>query len=199
MARPRLGTHNIPTEERILTAAEKAFGDHGYEGAKLADIAKVASIRRPSLLYHFSSKELLYSAVIRRVFDGLKHKLLSAMNPGAFDQQIISLTEAFNAYISERPSFAPIVLRDFIDGKGPSREIMANEIGPIIHIVERWLISQSAEPLPETLSVRSAILHLCSNMLLFASSGPLQDNLWPGENGSVQMARHIFTSTEPQS
>ena len=191
MARPRLGTHSVPTEERIMTAAEAAFGEFGYEGAKLADIAKVASIRRPSLLYHFNSKEELYTAVIRRVFDGLKLKLLSAMKPGVLDQQIVSLAAAFDEYIRERPAFAPIVLRDFIDGKGPSRDIMANEIGPILHIVEQWVTSQ-ANDLPETLAVRPAILHLCANMLLFAASGPLQQSLWPGENGSMQMAHHIF-------
>ena len=65
------------------------------------------------------------------------------MKPGVLDQQIVSLAAAFDEYIRERPAFAPIVLRDFIDGKGPSRDIMQNEIGPILHIVEQWVTSQA--------------------------------------------------------
>ena len=63
MGRPKTGTHSVPTVERILQAAEQAFGAQGFTLTRLEDIAEVASIRRPSLLYHFSTKQKLYEAV----------------------------------------------------------------------------------------------------------------------------------------
>ena len=56
MPRPKHNANAIPTEERILAAAEQIFGEQGFERSRLEDIAAVAGIRRPSLLYHFKSK-----------------------------------------------------------------------------------------------------------------------------------------------
>ena len=75
MARPRTQANAVATPERILLAAEQAFADHGYGPAKLADIARVAGIRRPSLLYHFATKEVLYAAVVSRTFERLGRAL----------------------------------------------------------------------------------------------------------------------------
>ena len=38
MARPKKGSNSIPTEERILKAAEKQFGRLGFERTRLQDI-----------------------------------------------------------------------------------------------------------------------------------------------------------------
>ena len=68
MGRPPASRFEIDTPTRILDAAEHAFAIAGLAGARLADIAGAAGIRRPSLLYHFSSKERLYGAVVERAF-----------------------------------------------------------------------------------------------------------------------------------
>ena len=60
MARPKKGVHQVPTEERILQAAETEFGRKGFERTRLEDIAETAGIRRPSLLYHFKSTFLKF-------------------------------------------------------------------------------------------------------------------------------------------
>ena len=71
MGRPRRSDSQVATTERLLTAAEKRFGKNGFDAARLSDIAKDAGITRPSLLYHFESKEKLYDAVVARAFDKL--------------------------------------------------------------------------------------------------------------------------------
>ena len=192
MARPKLGTHKVPTDERILQAAEKAFGQRGFERATLADIAAEAGIRRPSLLYHFETKDVLYKAVIRRVFDALKQNLLKAMKPASFEEQVLLLSDAFLAFVQKRPSFAPLVLRDIIDGQGPSQEILATEIGPVLSLVEQWLTAEGQSKLGENFPVRAAIMQICVGAMLYSSSGPLQHPLWNGDGSTRELAAKIF-------
>ena len=192
MARPKRGTHSTPTEERILLAAQKAFGKVGFEKARLEDIAKEAGIRRPSLLYHYKSKDLLYSAVVHRVFNSLRLALLSRMRSGDFQAQVENLTSAFQDFVAENDAFAPIVLREIIDGEGPARDILLNEMAPLLSIVETWLVQQGKQVISKEISVRYAILQIATNTLLYAAAGDLATPLWGENNTSLEIARQIF-------
>lgn len=55
--------------ERILDAALEVFATHGLQGARIDQIAKVAGLSKPNLLYYFRTKDELYGAVLRRTLD----------------------------------------------------------------------------------------------------------------------------------
>ena len=194
MARPKRGTHKIPTEIRILTSAEQVFGECGYERTRLEDIAAQAGIRRPSLLYHFPTKEKLYSVVVHQVFDALRKSLTSVMLSGPLYVQVERLTLTLLEFTEERPAFAPIVVREVVDGRGPIREILHKEIAPLLTIVEEWLKQQGKDEIPASISVRNAILQIASDIILRASSGPLKTTLWgPDTRSSLQLANQLFS------
>ncbi|MDO5682867.1 MAG: TetR/AcrR family transcriptional regulator [Propionibacteriaceae bacterium] len=52
--------------EQILQTAVELFGEVGYRGTSLRDIALRVGITHPGLLYHFHSKQELLSAVLAR-------------------------------------------------------------------------------------------------------------------------------------
>ena len=160
MARPKKDPNSVPTHTRILMAAEVEFGKHGFVRTRLEDIAEQVGIRRPSLLYHFKTKEALYERVVQELFTALRTQLVSEMKPGEFSEFILNLTKSFMLFVEQRPSFAPIVLREIIDGGGPVHTILLHQITPVLDVIEGFVRMQGANSVPEGLSVRTALVHI---------------------------------------
>ena len=56
-------------EELILEAALDVFATHGFRGSTIDQIAEVAGMSKPNLLYYFRTKEAMHRALIDRVLD----------------------------------------------------------------------------------------------------------------------------------
>jgi len=54
------------TRDDLVAAAAAVYGDVGFDGASLREIAKRAGVTHAGLLYHFPSKEALLAAVLER-------------------------------------------------------------------------------------------------------------------------------------
>jgi len=76
--------------EEILEAAKHVFGESGYAGTKLEDVARLAGVSKGTLYLYFDSKEALFREMVRakvvaalahaeetvRTFDGSSRELL---------------------------------------------------------------------------------------------------------------------------
>jgi TetR/AcrR family transcriptional regulator len=51
--------------ERILTAAESLFAEHGFDAVSMNTIAEAAGVSKANVFHHFISKNDLYLAVLR--------------------------------------------------------------------------------------------------------------------------------------
>lgn len=81
---PRIAGRKTPTEflDHLLDKAFSAFAAQGYEGASVRQIASDAGTTIQRVTYHFSSKEGLWKAVMRRVvveFDARRRALLEQL------------------------------------------------------------------------------------------------------------------------
>jgi TetR/AcrR family transcriptional regulator len=64
--RTRIQTKN---SETILEAALEVFSAQGFRGATLDQIAEVAGLSKPNLLYYFPSKDAMHRALLTRMLD----------------------------------------------------------------------------------------------------------------------------------
>ncbi len=197
MGRPRADAHRVPTPERILAAAESAFGAHPFAAASLADIAAAAKVRRPSLLYHFATKDLLYAAVVDRLFADLGACMAAAAAEGGSAAETVDgLFVAWMGFLDARPAFAPLLLRGIIDGQGPVRARLEDQLLPFLDRLEA--VIRAADALPGRISVRAALLQIGTDALLRAASGPLAGPLW-GEVDGLRTVRQLFALPVPET
>ncbi len=55
--------------QTILDAALEVFSQHGFRGATLDQIAEVAGLSKPNLLYYFPSKEAIHAELLSGLLD----------------------------------------------------------------------------------------------------------------------------------
>jgi TetR/AcrR family transcriptional regulator len=67
-------------QETILQAALDVFSTHGFRGATLDQIADVAQLSKPNVLYYFASKDAIYARLLTGLLDTWLDPL-RAMNP----------------------------------------------------------------------------------------------------------------------
>ena len=94
----------------IATAAAKLFASQGYDATSVRSIVDAAGVTKPTLYYHFGSKEGLANALLTRPFNDLLATLTSIL---ANDQppvdQLKALFEANFAFCREDPDRARFV------------------------------------------------------------------------------------------
>lgn len=193
MGRPKSDSIDVATEERVLQAAEVEFGEAGFVAARLEDIASRAGITRPSLFYHFASKEQLYAEVVHRAFAGLRGALEAGfVAPLPFEERLDRTVLSYLDFLQAHPQLAAILLREVIGGPGPGRELVLSDVVPLIDLVERFVIEEGAGRLRERLHVRGAIMMVIASPLVQVAAGPLREPLWGPVDRTLDLTRQLF-------
>jgi AcrR family transcriptional regulator len=195
MGRPRADTVEQATPERILDAAAVVFARDGLARATLADIALGAGIRRPSLLYHFDSKEQLYAEVVRCTFTRLGESLALPMNRDApFEARLEDLLRTFSVYLEAHPHHARIVLREMLEDDGPGTVLLREQVAPLLALVVAFLERAGAGLLRPGLPLRAAVLQVVSDVLLQHASGAVGAVMWgaPSVERTWLLCRTLF-------
>jgi len=127
---------DLETRDRILDAAEQAFADSGYAGARVNAIAAAAGANKAMIYYYFKSKEGLYRAVLERTFDLLIEQL-SAHIEQAPQADVLAFLRGYRSVIRAHPSMSRLIMRDLADGG-------ANVISTLVPRFQRVMGSMGA-------------------------------------------------------
>lgn len=98
--------------DRILAVTESCFGEHGYHGTRLHQIAERVGIQKASLFHYFACKEELYRAVLERGFgetEDVVRRILES-NEG-FERKLRQVVEAYVGLVAVHSERARILVR----------------------------------------------------------------------------------------
>ncbi len=106
------------TRELIINEAVHCFAAGGYEGTSLNDIAAGVGIRRPSLLYHFPSKDALYVEVFERVMSDWFERVEAATIASGLRgwPKIEQVLAAGFRFFEQNQDYVRLIRREAIDG-----------------------------------------------------------------------------------
>jgi len=110
----RRRSNGVRTRAEIIAAAERHFAERGFQGTRLGDVAADVGIRRPSISYHFASKQELYLAVLETVFAEWAGALPSS---GTAAQRLEGAMTGWIDFVAQRPTAARLILRESVNAQ----------------------------------------------------------------------------------
>jgi AcrR family transcriptional regulator len=160
----------LPVAERralIVEAAGRLFGDHGYDGARLDEIAAAAGVTKPIVYRHFDSKRDLYLALLDRHRDDLAGFSVSIPAEERTEDRLRAVLEIWLDYVEAHSYAWRMLFRD--TGGGPEiaarrREVHAEARAVLVQLIRSLASSpvspRELEPLAELMSMGMAALVL---------------------------------------
>jgi len=164
----------MPSNDAIIDIAAAVFAEKGFDGARMDEIAKAATVNKATLYYRIGDKTAFYTAVLERIFSAKVARLETMLNT-VEDAEDRVRTFARILIDGDNPAqFSAIMLREIADGG----RNLPDSIIP--------LMARTAAALEKTLSigveqgrfhpVHPFLVHmmLVGACTLYATNGPIR-------------------------
>lgn len=170
-----------------MQAARQIFAEQGFS-APLQDIAAICGIQRPSLLYHFSSKEVLINAVINDLIERTTQRLgnwiLKQQREGE-DQGTLNLglLHELLAIEKEEEGMSGLVIHALLAAQGNTE--LSAMLGNFIQHIANMLGQPNAQ---------AEVAQLLMGELLKTALGRKADPIWGSGDGLASLFAAKFTA-----
>jgi AcrR family transcriptional regulator len=143
------------------------FGEQGYDGTRLDDVAAAAGVTKPVLYRHFADKAALYLALLERHREDLGSFAGAIPASGTLEPRLRAVLEVWLDYVEAHADAWRMLFRDI--GGGPQiqavrRDVHARARATLVELIAALGVDpiprRELEPLAELLSMGMAALAL---------------------------------------
>jgi AcrR family transcriptional regulator len=151
----------------IVDAAGRLFGERGFDGTRLDDVAAAAGVTKPIVYRHFETKQDLYLALLARHRDDLERFGPAIPPDGTIQERIRAVLEVWVTYVEGHSYAWRMLFRDTGGGleiDAFRREVHARARAVLVELIGRLaevpVPPREREPLAELMSMGMASLVL---------------------------------------
>lgn len=138
--------------EAILEAALEVFSTYGFRGATLDQIAEVAGLSKPNLLYYFPSKEAMHQALLTRLLDTWLDPLREMDAEGEPVEEILGYVRRKVELSRDFPRESRLFANEILQGAPRMREAIEGDLKRLVDekavILSRWMAEGRIATLP---------------------------------------------------
>jgi AcrR family transcriptional regulator len=133
-------TTHFNTKDRILSAAEELFAQHGFSGTSLRQVTSRADVNIAAVNYHFGSKENLVNEVFRRRMDEMSERRIRELraaqeeHPGELEPILRAFIEPALALTLDRhgSAFVRVLARAYAEKNDRLRKFLSDNYGQVL-------------------------------------------------------------------
>ncbi|PLL13736.1 TetR family transcriptional regulator [Tabrizicola sp. TH137] len=142
MTRPRTRIQQ-KNSETILEAALEVFSTYGFRGATLDQIADVAGLSKPNLLYYFPSKEAMHQALLTRLLETWLDPLREMDEAGDPVAEILAYVRRKIELSRDYPRESRLFANEILQGAPRMREAIEGDLKRLVDekaaVMLRWM------------------------------------------------------------
>ena len=167
-----------PTRDLIIDEAIACFAERGYDGTSLNDIAAGVGIRRPSLLHHFPSKEVLYGSVFEQILSDWLERVGQAVEmDGTGWEKVELVLRAGFALFEDNPDYVRMMRREALDGGVRLGIDLASVLKPLFNAAAEYLDRMMDEGVLKRHDSRHLLITGYGAILTYFSDAPFITDL----------------------
>ncbi|MBW2254223.1 MAG: TetR/AcrR family transcriptional regulator [Deltaproteobacteria bacterium] len=164
------------TPSRILEAADDLFGQLGYDGVSMRDVARRAGVNKALVFYHFGGKDALFARVLHGYYEAHRLALESALTEELpVDARLHRVIDAYLDFIRENRHYARLVQRQVV-GSEEHRALIEENLGSLFTWTEQALAEVAPEAGP--LAARHFFVTMSGAVINYFTYGPALARLW---------------------
>ncbi len=137
-------------EERILNAALEVFSTYGFRGATVDQIATLAKMTKPNLLYYFRRKQDIYRAVLNRTLEMWLTPLEELSGDGDPATEITSYIDRKVEMSRDNPKELRLFAIEIIQGAPMLSDVLDNRLRKLVDektaVIRRWIAEGRLAP-----------------------------------------------------
>lgn len=137
-------------EERILDAALEVFSSYGFRGATVDQIATVAGMTKPNLLYYFRRKQDIYLAVLNRTHEMWLQPLEELDQNGDPQAEIAAYIERKLELALAAPKASRLFAMEVMQGAPVLAPVLGGRLKRLVDskaaVVRRWVAEGRLAP-----------------------------------------------------
>jgi TetR/AcrR family transcriptional regulator len=142
MSQPRTRIQQ-KNSEAILAAALDVFSAHGFRGATLDQIAEVAGLSKPNLLYYFPSKEDIHQVLLTGLLDTWLDPLREMDAAGDPVTEILGYVRRKIELSRDFPRESRLFANEILQGGPRIREAIEGDLKGLVDeksaVLSRWM------------------------------------------------------------
>lgn len=138
-ARPRTRIQQR-NRESILDAALAVFSQHGFRGATLDQIAEVAGLSKPNLLYYFPSKEAVHQALLTGLLDTWLDPLRALDPDGDPVEEVLAYVRRKLDLARDYPRESRLFAGEILQGAPRMRAVIETDLKQLVDDKARVLV-----------------------------------------------------------
>ncbi len=112
------------SKKDILVAAEQQFGEKGFYGARVDEIAKQSGLNKNMIYIYFDSKEELYRCVLKAIYQRMEEVERGLLDQNLTGSALVSaLVGAYFDFLKDNPTFVNILMSENLIGAQFMRQL----------------------------------------------------------------------------